>query len=507
MGKKSKKYKAKKPQPTKEKAIKDALLEEEIIEEEVKAEVLQDTVATAEQETANDPEPEAPEAEAAAEPEAVQEPETTVETEETPEPEAEPAAEEVTDPETADVPEETLEKEPTFGLEQAPEHDANTGLGETGDQLPKSDDDAPDPTGSKKVTLTIDEEGKVAIAANREGQIIFEENVIPPKPNFFQRHKFGTLLVGMLVILVAGSLIYDFLIPKEITVMINTMGASESFKADIASHDVQGVLDKLGIQLSDIDQVLPARNTRVKSGDTIEITRYLQTMAEVKGEMEPVILIPGTVKENLEFNKIEYDEDDIVMPEPESTMSAKDTIVVKDLERVVTQVEKTIPASSRIVLDPSLSSGVETATSRVDGVALYDVTTTYVNGVEHDTKEKFNKWVTEPQDDSIHLGTSVTGNSGDVVIRWSFVSNTTAYYMGENAYGASGGHCHYGTVAVDPSVIPYGSILWIEGYGFAVANDCGGAIVGTNLDLYMRSVDECVNWGRRYVTAYLLGWA
>ena len=495
MGKKSKKYKAKKPLPTKEKAIKDALLEEEIIEEEVKAETLQDTVATAEQETAKDPEPEAPEAEAAAEPEAVQEPETTVETEETPE------------PETADVPEETLEKEPTFGLEQAPEHDANTGLGETGDQLPKSDDDAPDPTGSKKVTLTIDEEGKVAIAANREGQIIFEENVIPPKPNFFQRHKFGTLLVGMLVILVAGSLIYDLLIPKEITVMINTMGASESFKADIASHDVQGVLDKLGIQLSDIDQVLPARNARVKSGDTITITRYLQSMAEVDGKPEPVILIPGTVKENLEFNNIEYDEDDIVMPEPESTMSAKDTIVVQDLERVVTQVEKTIPASSRIVLDPNLSSGVETATSRVDGVALYDITTTYVNGVEHDTKEKFNKWITEPQDDSIHLGTSVTGNSGDVVIRWSFVSNTTAYYMGENAYGASGGHCHYGTVAVDPSVIPYGSILWIEGYGFAVANDCGGAIVGTNLDLYMRSTDECVNWGRRYVTAYLLGWA
>ena len=478
MGKKSKKYKAKKPLPTKEKAIKDALLEEEIIEEEVKAETLQDTDVSTEQETANDPEPE-----------------------------AEPAAEEASEPETADVPEETLEKEPTFGLEQAPEHDANTGLGETGDQLPKSDDDAPDPTGSKKVTLTIDEEGKVAIAANREGQIIFEENVIPPKPNFFQRHKFGTLLVGMLVILVAGSLIYDLLIPKEITVMINTMGASESFKADIASHDVQGVLDKLGIQLSDIDQVLPARNTRVKSGDTIEITRYLQAMAEVKGEMEPVILIPGTVKENLEFNKIEYDEDDIVMPEPESTMSAKETIVVKDVEKVVTQKEKTTEASSRIILDPNLSSGVESSTNRVDGIGLYDVTTTYVNGELYDTKEEFNKWITEPQDDTIRLGTSVTGNSGDVVIRWSFVSNTTAYYMGENAYGASGGHCHYGTVAVDPSVIPYGSILWIEGYGFAVANDCGGAIVGTNLDLYMRSTNECVNWGRRYATAYLLGWA
>ena len=503
MGKKNKKHRVRKPQITKEQAIKDALLEEQSAEEEAEAAaaeaVTEETAEAAVDETA----------------EAVEEPAAEVPAEAAEEPSAEAPAEEAEEPEpekaeeaeAGQITEEVPEPEPTFGLEQAPEHDGNTGLGETGDQLPVSDEDAPDPTGSKKVTLTIDEEGKVAIAADREGQIIFEENVIPPEPNFFQRHRFGTLLIGILVILVSGSLIYDLLIPKEVTVRINTMGASESFKADIASHDVQGVLDKLGIQLSDIDQVLPARNTRVKSGDTIEITRYLQTMAEVKGEMEPVILIPGTVKENLEFNKIEYDEDDIVMPEPESTMSAMETIVVKDVEKVVTQTEKTIPASSRIILDPNLSSGVESATSRVDGVGLYDITTTYVNGEVYDTKEEFNKWITEPQDDTIRLGTSVTGNSGDVVIRWSFVSNTTAYYMGENAYGASGGHCHYGTVAVDPSVIPYGSILWIDGYGFAVANDCGGAIVGTNLDLYMRSTEECYSWGRRYVNAYLLGWA
>ncbi len=504
MGKKSKKYKAKKPQTTKEKAIKEALLEEQAAEEEI----LEENAAEIGEEQPDEEVLSGEEtAEAATSEESGTDPETVAEPDAEQEPATESEAELEAVQEADEAAEPDTEQEPTFGLEQVPEHDDNTGLGETGDQLPQADDDAPDPTGSKKVTLTIDEEGKVAIAANREGEIIFEENVIPPEPNFFQKHKFGTLLIGILVILVSGSLIYDLLIPKEITVRINTMGASESFKADIASHDVQGVLDKLGIQLSDIDQVLPARNTRVKSGDTIEITRYLQAMAEVKGEMEPVILIPGTVKENLEFNKIEYDEDDIVMPEPESTMSAMETIVVKDVEKVVTQTEKTTPATSRIILDPNLSSGVESSTSRVDGVGLYNVTTTYVNGEVFDTKEEFSKWITEPQDDTIRLGTSVTGNSGDVVIRWSFVSNTTAYYMGENAYGASGGHCHYGTVAVDPSVIPYGSILWIDGYGFAVANDCGGAIVGTNLDLYMRSTEECYSWGRRYVNAYLLGWA
>lgn len=508
MGKKNKKYQAKKPLPKKEKVIKEELLEEQLAEDEVLeetaeelAEVQQIDEAVSEENAAESAGSEAASDESEVSEEAVSE-EPEVQLEEITAREAEAVPEDEATPEEA-----ALEPEPTMGLEQAPAHDENTGLSDADDHLPTADEDAPEPTGSKKVTLTIDEEGKVAIAANKEGDIIFEDNVIPPEPNFYQRHRMPILIAAIIAVFVSASLLYDVIIPKQITVLVNTMGGTEAIKANITAHDVQDVIDKLDIELSDIDQVLPFKTTRVKSGDTIEINRYLESLAEIKGKPEKVILIPGTVRENLDFNKVEYDDDDIIMPDLDSNMSAKEMIVVKDLEKVHTQTQKTIPAGSKIVLDPNLSSGVETATSRVDGVGLYDVTTTYINGVASGTEEVFNKWLTEPQDDQIRLGTSITGNSGEVVIRWSFVSNTTAYYMGENAYGASGGHCHYGTVAVDPSVIPYGSILWIDGYGFAVANDCGGAIVGTNLDLYMRSIDECVIWGRRYVTAYLLGWA
>lgn len=52
-------------------------------------------------------------------------------------------------------------------------------------------------------------------------------------------------------------------------------------------------------------------------------------------------------------------------------------------------------------------------------------------------------------------------------------------------------------IAVDPSVIPLGSFVEVEGYGFAVAGDTGGAIKGNIIDVHFPSVDQCLTWGRR----------
>lgn len=59
-------------------------------------------------------------------------------------------------------------------------------------------------------------------------------------------------------------------------------------------------------------------------------------------------------------------------------------------------------------------------------------------------------------------------------------------------------------IAVDPSVIPLGSIVEVPGYGVAVAGDTGGDIKGNRIDLHFKTVDECKNWGRRSVTIRIL---
>lgn len=62
------------------------------------------------------------------------------------------------------------------------------------------------------------------------------------------------------------------------------------------------------------------------------------------------------------------------------------------------------------------------------------------------------------------------------------------------------------TIAVDPSIIPLGSKVYIPGYGEAIAADTGGAIKGHKIDLFLNSENECINWGRKNVTLHLLAY-
>ena len=52
-------------------------------------------------------------------------------------------------------------------------------------------------------------------------------------------------------------------------------------------------------------------------------------------------------------------------------------------------------------------------------------------------------------------------------------------------------------IAVDPNVIPLGSLVDVEGYGVAIAADIGGAIDGDRIDVFVSDHDDAINWGRK----------
>ena len=78
-----------------------------------------------------------------------------------------------------------------------------------------------------------------------------------------------------------------------------------------------------------------------------------------------------------------------------------------------------------------------------------------------------------------------------------------AYYQGNITSTGTRPQVNH-TIAVDPKVIPYGSKVYIEGYGTYIAEDCGGGIKGNMIDIYMGSYNECIQFGRRKAKVYII---
>ena len=104
--------------------------------------------------------------------------------------------------------------------------------------------------------------------------------------------------------------------------------------------------------------------------------------------------------------------------------------------------------------------------------------------------------------------------SGEVLTYTRVLScEATAYTCEGSSWNttATGTTARYGEIAVDPSVIPLGSRLYVtcdDGYcvyGVCTAEDTGGAIKGNRIDLYFDTYNECINFGRRQCMVYILG--
>lgn len=86
--------------------------------------------------------------------------------------------------------------------------------------------------------------------------------------------------------------------------------------------------------------------------------------------------------------------------------------------------------------------------------------------------------------------------------RVSFYTPTDGSSTGITASGNKA--IPYYTVAVDPSIIPLGTKLYIEGLGEAIAHDVGGAIIGNKLDYCVASTDEALKLGVKTLNVWIL---
>lgn len=318
------------------------------------------------------------------------------------------------------------------------------------------------------------------------------------------RHNAVLLAVMVIFALVMGVKAVDYAIPENVTVALETVTNFEEEDLETRAATVGEVLAESSLDIAESDLVYPGRDMPVSDGMQIRVRHATNAKAMIGGKKTDVLIVPGTVEDNLLINDIAYDDDDIIKPELSAKITEDTKLVVDYVDYEVRDKTEKVKARSVVRLDPKLKSGVEEKVKGHNGKAVFEYRTKYVNGKKKGTEKVVKRWIKKVQDNELRLGTSLTGHKGEFIVEDEFTGNTTAYWMGNNARGASGGRCVYGTCAVDPKRIPYGTDMWIEGYGYAVANDCGGAIKNDHVDLWMHSYKESCQWGRRFVTVYVM---
>lgn len=232
-----------------------------------------------------------------------------------------------------------------------------------------------------------------------------------------------------------------------------------------------------------------------------------------------------TVKELLSDLKIKVDDDDIVIPDLDTELKSEGKISIIKVD--VKVIEKEVEAPFKTIKKKNKELSHKQSKILVQGVNGKNK----VKCKEYYAGDKLIKeevihveTLVKPIDQVFEEGTKdvFTNDRGDFTARKAIKMVATAYEAGprstgkrpgDKGYGitASGARAKRGTVAVDPRVIPLGTKLYVKSltpgvpdYGFAIAQDTGGAIKGNKIDLFMDTVWECLQFGRRPVMVYIL---
>lgn len=307
-----------------------------------------------------------------------------------------------------------------------------------------------------------------------------------------------------------------------------------------ASGTVEDAIKTSGIDLADSDNVSPDLNAELVPNMKIRIEKYVSISVTADGETKKYAVPSSTVEEALRRLEIPISESDILSVDPLSEVYGDMEISIDRIEyrdKVMTKkiAYKTVRKEANYLNEGETKVSVK----GLDGEKEILVKETLKNGEVIASEEIKNTVTTEPVDEVVLVGTKKkeqapkvgnssspakskpisAGASGSIVDRsgntltYSKVlrGSGTAYTAPAGARTSLGMVPKRGVVAVNPSVIPYGTKMYIisnDGYeyGYCVASDTGGALRrGSALvDLYMDSTQQCFNFGRRTVNVYIL---
>ncbi|MHB8157965.1 MAG: 3D domain-containing protein [Desulfocucumaceae bacterium] len=304
------------------------------------------------------------------------------------------------------------------------------------------------------------------------------------------------------MILVTG-VIFGFAWDKKTVTMVD---GEKEVTIKTGSASVQDFLESQNVVLGPEDRVIPELMEKLTDGLRVVVKRAYKITLTMDKEKTEFFSAADTVGDILMEKGIVPDGGDIVSPGAGEKIAGATEIRIIRVS-VAQEVKKApIPYETRRIPNQEMSRGISrTMSGGQNGVEVQTWSVTCQDGQEVSRELVDRKVISNPVEKVMQVGTGQMVSRGGEVIRFkeALEVKATAYtFTGHNT--ANGTKPAYGTVAVDPSVIPFGSRLFIEGYGYGTALDKGSAIKGNRIDVFLESESEANRWGVRKVKMYII---
>lgn len=294
-------------------------------------------------------------------------------------------------------------------------------------------------------------------------------------------------------------------------------------KRKITFHTMQktvaAALAEKGIPVKRKDEVFPALFAKLQEGQEVHIIRSFPVFLTVDGKSDMVITKPCTVEDLLVDRRIVLGPlDRINHPRHEILTESQEIRIIRVRQETITE-KRTIPYDTVRRANRDLEKGLtRVVQTGKNGVGEAAIQITYENGKEVSRKHSAYRITQAPIDQIIEYGTKdtlVAARGQTIRFERALFMTATAYCPCKICTGKDPGHPRSGTtrlgipvrpgiVAVDPRVIPLGTRLYVEGYGYALAADTGSAIKGNRIDLFMETHQQAKLYGRHRIKVYVL---
>jgi uncharacterized protein YabE (DUF348 family) len=269
------------------------------------------------------------------------------------------------------------------------------------------------------------------------------------------------------------------------------------------------------VEITEHDKVNPSLDTKLKEDMKVEVEKAFQLTLNDGGTESQVWSTSTTVADFLKGQNVTLNELDRVEPGMEAQITANSVVNVVRVEKVTDVVEESVAFAVVKKKDNSIDKGKQKVVNPgQEGKLAKHYEVVLENGKEVSRDLIKTETLQDSKDKVVAVGTreivqQVSRGTGNVAKEF-YVSSTayTAYCSGCSGTTATGinlrANPNVKVIAVDPSVIPLGTKVYVEGYGYAVAGDKGTDIKGYKIDVFFSEKSQAFRWGQRKVKIQIL---